>query len=244
MAPKTKSRATTSSKASEDPKNIFSKAWFKARSEKKNKSKLKNYTTRLNALQNIKNPNDWQKNQLAHAKEQIKRYSPKTIKKAEKVVNKVEKKVNKVEKKVNIAEKPINKAEQTINKAEKKVNKAEQTINKAEKKVNKAEEKVDKSSNNKEILKKNSVEINGNKSKNNNNKVKTKKPDPLRKYRRTKGEGIEKKSEGYRGDTTITKRLKKSGWSETRLAKKRKAHAEWKAARKNKKQLKKNTMGG
>tara|TARA_B100000287_G_scaffold218165_1_gene205760 strand:+ start:308 stop:1000 length:693 start_codon:yes stop_codon:yes gene_type:complete len=230
MPPKTKSRATTSSEASKNPKNIFSKAWYKARSEKKNKNQLKRYTTRLTELQKIKQPNDWQKNQIAHAKDQIKKYSPKTIKKAEKTINKSEKKINKVEKKVN--------------KAEKKVNIAERTINKAEKKVNKAEKKVDKSSNNKEILKKTSVKINGDKSKNNNNKVKTKETDPLRKYRRTKGEGIEKKSEGYRGDTSITKRLKKSGWSETRLAEKRKAHAEWKANRKNKNKLKKNTMGG
>jgi len=240
MAPKTKSRAATSSKASEDPKNIFSKAWYKARRDKKNKRKLQQYTTRLTELQKIKQPNDWQKNQIAHAQGQIKKYSPKTIKKAEKVVNKAEKKINKAEKKVNKAEKKVNKAEKKVNIAEKKINKSGQTINNAEKKIN----KVDKSSNNKEILKKNSVKINGDKSKNNNNKVKTEKTDPLRKYRRTKGEGIEKKSEGYRGDTSITKRLKKSGWSETRLAEKRKAHAEWKANRKNKNKLKKNTMGG
>ena len=73
---------------------------------------------------------------------------------------------------------------------------------------------------------------------------KKKAEEEKRKYRRTKGEGIEKKSKGYRGDTSITRHLKKSGWSETRLAEKRKAHAEWKANRKNKNKLKKNTMGG
>jgi len=209
-----KSRATTSSKASEDPKNIFSKAWFKARSEKKNKSKLKQYTTRLNALQNIKNPNDWQKNQLAHAKEQIKRYSPKTIEKAEKTVDKSEKKVNKVEKKVNIAEKKVDSSEK----------KGEQKVEKKSKYKQVTQEQLDKKI--KEMSKP------------------KEKPDPLRKYRRTKGEGIEKKSEGYRGDTRITKHLKKSGWSETRLAKKRKAHAEWKAKRKNRNTLKSKKVGG
>ena len=49
------------------------------------------------------------------------------------------------------------------------------------------------------------------------------------KYRRTEGEGIGK------GDTRITKRLKKAGFTETRLAKLRKEHAEWKAKRKKKK---------
>ena len=49
------------------------------------------------------------------------------------------------------------------------------------------------------------------------------------KYRRTKGEGIGK------GDTRITKKLKKAGFTETRLAKLRKEHAEFKAKRKKKK---------
>ena len=48
-------------------------------------------------------------------------------------------------------------------------------------------------------------------------------------YRRTKGEGIGK------GDTRITKKLKKAGFTETRLAKLRKKHAEFKAKRKKKK---------
>ena len=48
-------------------------------------------------------------------------------------------------------------------------------------------------------------------------------------YRRTKGEGIGK------GDTRITKKLKKAGFTETRLAKLREKHAEFKANRKKKK---------
>lgn len=64
-------------------------------------------------------------------------------------------------------------------------------------------------------------------------------------YARSKGDELA----GFRRkkDTRITKHLKKSGWTEDRLAAKRKAHAEWKANRKkkkNKNKLKKNTMGG
>ena len=54
------------------------------------------------------------------------------------------------------------------------------------------------------------------------------KPDPLKDYRRGEGTKLGK-------DTRITKRLKKAGWTEDRLAAKRKAHAEWKANRKKKK---------
>ena len=57
-------------------------------------------------------------------------------------------------------------------------------------------------------------------------------------YRRTKGEGIEKKGNGYRGDTRITKKLKKSGFTETRLAALRKKNAEFQAAKKDKKKMK------
>ena len=57
-------------------------------------------------------------------------------------------------------------------------------------------------------------------------------------HRRTKGEGIEKKGGGYRGDTRITAKLKKAGFTESRLAKLRKDHAEWKAKRKKKKNKK------
>ena len=68
------------------------------------------------------------------------------------------------------------------------------------------------------------------------------------KYARSKGDDLA----GFRRgpnralgkDTRITKHLKKSGFTEDRLARLRKKHAEWKAARKNKKTLKKNTMGG
>ena len=81
MPTRPKNRARTSSTASEDPKNIFSKAWFKQRKQNKNKRKLLQYTTRLTELQKIKNPNDWQKNQIAHSKDQIKKYSDKNLKK-------------------------------------------------------------------------------------------------------------------------------------------------------------------
>jgi len=68
---------------------------------------------------------------------------------------------------------------------------------------------------------------------------KTKPADKLKvNYRRTKGEGIEGKSKGYRGDTRITKKLKKSGFTETRLAKLRKKNAEFQAAKKDKKKMK------
>ena len=58
------------------------------------------------------------------------------------------------------------------------------------------------------------------------------KKNPLDKYRRTKGEGIEGKSKGYRGDTKITKNLKKAGFTETRLAKLRKKNAAFQKAKK------------
>ena len=66
-------------------------------------------------------------------------------------------------------------------------------------------------------------------------------------YARSKGDDLA----GYRRgpnkalgkDTRITKHLKKAGWTEDQLAAKRKAHAEWKAARKNRNKLKK-TKGG
>jgi|ETNvirenome_2_30_1030614.scaffolds.fasta_scaffold10762_4 hypothetical protein len=57
-------------------------------------------------------------------------------------------------------------------------------------------------------------------------------------YRRTKGEGIAKKGGGYRGDTRITKKLKKAGFTETRLARLRKKNAEFQAAKKDKKKMK------
>ena len=51
-------------------------------------------------------------------------------------------------------------------------------------------------------------------------------------YRRTKGEGIEGKSKGYRGDTRITKKLKKAGFTETRLAGLREKNAEFQSIKK------------
>ena len=41
--------------------------WRRKRGEAKNRSQLKRYTDRLEALRKIKNPNDWQKNQIANA---------------------------------------------------------------------------------------------------------------------------------------------------------------------------------
>lgn len=64
---------------------------------------------------------------------------------------------------------------------------------------------------------------------NKDNKVVEKKEvkkDPLAKYRRTKGEGVGK------GDTRITKKLKKSGFTETRLAKLREKNAAFQKAKK------------
>ena len=54
------------------------------------------------------------------------------------------------------------------------------------------------------------------------------KPDPLKDYRRGEGTKLGK-------DTRITKKLKKSGFTEDRLARLRKKHAEFKANRKKKK---------
>jgi len=62
--------------------------------------------------------------------------------------------------------------------------------------------------------------------KKNNNTLK------VNKFRRTKGEGIEGKSKGYRGDTKITKSLKKAGFTETRLAGLRKKNAEFQSIKK------------
>ena len=58
------------------------------------------------------------------------------------------------------------------------------------------------------------------------------KKDPLAKYRRTKGEGYEKKTKDQRGDTRITKKLKKAGFTETRLAKLRAKNAAFQKAKK------------
>ena len=69
-------------------------------------------------------------------------------------------------------------------------------------------------------------------------KPEVKKTNPLDKYRRTKGEGVGKKTKDQRGDTRITKKLKKSGFTETRLAKLRKKNAEFQAAKKDKKKMK------
>ena len=109
------------------------------------------------------------------------------------------------------------KVEKKVNKVEKKPVKVEKTVNKVEKKVNKVEKKpvkVDK-------VEKKPVKV--------EKKVdKVEKKDPLKDYRRGPGTKLGK-------DTRNTKKLKKSGFTEDRLAKLRKKHAEFKANRKKKK---------
>ena len=107
----------------------------------------------------------------------------------------------------NKVEKKVNKVEKKPVKVEKKVNKVEKKVNKVEKKPVKVEKKVDK------------VEKKVNK---------VEKKDPLKDYRRGPGTKLGK-------DTRITKKLKKSGFTEDRLARLRKKHAEFKANRKKKK---------
>ena len=106
------------------------------------------------------------------------------------------------------------KVEKKVNKVEKKPVKVEKTVNKVEKKVDKVEKKPVK------------VEKKVNKVEKKVNKVEKK--DPLKDYRRGPGTKLGK-------DTRITKKLKKSGFTEDRLAKLRKQHAEFKANRKKKK---------
>ena len=106
----------------------------------------------------------------------------------------------------NKVEKKVNKVEKKPVKVEKKVNKVEKKVNKVEKPV-KVEKKVDK------------VEKKVNK---------VEKKDPLKDYRRGPGTKLGK-------DTRITKKLKKSGFTEDRLARLRKQHAEFKAKRRKKK---------
>ena len=140
---------------------------------------------------------------------------------------KVEKKVNKVEKKPVKVEKTVNKVEKKVNKVEKKpvkVDKVEKKPVKVEKKVNKVEKKVNKVEKPKKVIKS------------------TTKGGPVKdgvKYAQSKGDDLA----GFRRgpgtklgkDTRITKKLKKSGFTEDRLAKLRKQHAEFKAKRRKKK---------
>tara|TARA_R100000322_G_scaffold106703_1_gene67979 strand:+ start:57 stop:623 length:567 start_codon:yes stop_codon:yes gene_type:complete len=123
---------------------------------------------------------------------------------------KVEKKVNKVEKKpVKVEKKPV--------KVEKKVNKVEKKVNKVEKKVNKVEKpkKVIKSTTKGGPVK-------------DGVKYAQSKGDDLAGFRRGPGTKLGK-------DTRITKKLKQSGFTEDRLARLRKQHAEFKAKRRKKK---------
>ena len=103
-------------------------------------------------------------------------------------------------------------------------------------KKNKSDNKdvsVKKNKENKQVNKKEVTPKTENKKTGGGETKKVNKPKPAEKlyakYRRTEGEGVGK------GDTRITKRLKKAGFTETRLAKLRKEHAEWKANRKKKK---------
>lgn len=134
-----------------------------------------------------------------------------------------------VEKKVTKAAKPINKisAKQfdsrktPIKKAEKPVTKVKKTVNKAKATPTKSTTKP--SSNPKKVIKS------------------TTKGGPVKsgvEYARSKGDDLA----GFRRgpgtklgkDTRITKKLKKSGFTEDRLARLRKQHAEFKARRKKK----------
>ena len=143
-------------------------------------------------------------------------------------------------KKVNKAEKPVNKQKTTVNKQKSTITKisAKQfdsrktKVNKAEKPVNKQKETVNKQ---KETVNKPKVSTtNGGTKPPSNPKTKTevKKTNPLDKYRRTKGEGVGKKTKDQRGDTRITKGLKKAGFTETRLAKLRQKNAAFQKAKK------------
>ena len=53
-------------KSRKNEEGSFSK-WRRERGEKNNQNQLKRYTARLEQLRKIKNPNDWQKNQIRHA---------------------------------------------------------------------------------------------------------------------------------------------------------------------------------
>ena len=116
------------------------------------------------------------------------------------------------------------KVEKKVNKVEKKPVKVEKKVNKVEKKGNKVEKKVNKVQKRKKVIKS------------------TTKGGPVKdgvKYAQSKGDDLA----GFRRgpgtklgkDTRITKKLKKSGFTEDRLAKLRKKHAEFKANRKKKK---------
>ena len=127
--------------------------------------------------------------------------------------------------------KKVNKVEKTVNKQESKINKVDPKqfdSRRSKKDESKKDESTTKTPQYKQVTQK---ELDA--------KIAEKKKDkPAEKlkvnYRRTKGEGIEGKSKGYRGDTRITRGLKKSGFTETRLAKLRKEHAEWKKRKKKK----------
>lgn len=141
----------------------------------------------------------------------------------EKTVTKVAKPINKISaKQFDSRKTPIKKAKATVNKvAGPKVTKAKATVNKAKATPTKGTTKP--SSNPKKVIKS------------------TTKGGPVKdgvKYAQSKGDDLA----GFRRgpgtklgkDTRITKKLKKSGFTEDRLARLRKQHAEFKAKRKKK----------
>ena len=147
--------------------------------------------------------------------------------------------------------KKATKEDLTLNKPKKTINKVDpkQFDNRKVVEKKKVIQKKESNNNLKDAIKKNekglkelkNKKVNNSKKVVNEDKKKTtnkqkKNSDTLKtnKFRRTKGEGIEGKSKGYRGDTRITKSLKKSGFTESRLARLRKQHAEFKAKRKKK----------
>ena len=140
----------------------------------------------------------------------------------EKKVTKAAKPINKISaKQFDSRKTPIKKAEKPVTKAKKTVTKAKATVNKAKTTPTKGTTKP--SSNPKKVIKS------------------TTKGGPVKsgvEYARSKGDDLA----GFRRgpgtklgkDTRITKKLKKSGFTEDRLARLRKQHAEFKAKRKKK----------
>jgi len=127
----------------------------------------------------------------------------------------------------------------------KKVNKVEKTVNKQESKINKVDPKQFDSRRSKKVESNNK---NNEKKVVENNKLKIKsttKGGPVKdgvEYARSKGDDLAgyRRGEGTKlgKDTRITKKLKKSGFTEDRLARLRKKNAEFQAAKKDKKKMK------
>ena len=157
--------------------------------------------------------------------------------------------------------KNVKKEDKTNKKVENTDKKVKKTDDKTNKKVENTDKKVEKTRLTKEERKKHEtiakeerkkmLKEKANKAGKEKAKGATTKGGPVKsgvEYARSKGDDLA----GYRRgpntalgkDTRITKHLKKAGWTEDRLAAKRKAHAEWKAKRKNKNKLKSKKVGG